>query len=296
LNSQGESPIVAVVETVRIPTGNDDAVVVDLHRGESADTPVRTVILCHGFKGHRRWGFIPLVAGRLAAAGIAAIAMDFSLNGRLAPESSHIGPGFPSPEAFRRNTIARECDDLERVIAWVRDGAGGRLDPGPLGLWGHSRGGVAVLLAALDDPDVAALVTWSVAARPDFYTPRQKREWRERGAMEFTDHESDAALAIDVAYLDDLEAHSERYHLVARVPALRCPCLFVHGEQDMVIPVADARALHDATGSDKELLRLATGHTFGYEGGGDDAPSAPLDEALRRTTQWFDRYLHPESS
>jgi dienelactone hydrolase len=284
---------VAVVETVAIPTGDDHPVVADLHRGEGTDTPVGTVVLCHGFKGHRRWGFIPRVARRLAAEGITAVAMDFSLNGRLAPGSTDIGPGFPDPDGFRRNTIAREYDDLCRVIAWVRGCAGGRLDPGPLGLWGHSRGGVAVLLAALDDPDVAALVTWSAAARPDFYTPRQKREWRKRGAMEFTDHDSDTALAIDVGYLDDLETHRERYHLAARLPALRCPCLFVHGEQDMVIPVADARSLHHAAGSDKELLCPATGHTFGYEG---DEPSVALGEALRATTEWFGRHLHPESS
>jgi hypothetical protein len=41
------------------------------------------------------------------------------------------------------------------------------------------------------------------------------------------------------------------------------------------------------------LLCPATGHTFGYEG---DEPSVALGEALRATTEWFGRHLHPESS
>lgn len=282
------------MEILSLPTCDEFPVRADIHAAPGD----RVVILCHGFKGHRRWGFIPRLAHALREAGITAIAMDFSLNGRLAPGSAEPqtdDAGFPAPEAFRRNTVARECDDLRRVVAWVRGGGDGRFPPGVApGLWGHSRGGVVATLVALDDDAIPALVTWSTPAHPDFYTGAQKARWRESGAVEFTDTESKTPLAIDVGYLDDLEAHALEYDLAARAPGLAAPHLVVHGEQDMVIPVAEAARLvarPEAAGADKRLLRLATGHTFGYEGRGE-----ALERATRETVEWFDRYLSPRES
>jgi pimeloyl-ACP methyl ester carboxylesterase len=286
LNSQGESPIVAVVETHSIVTLDDHPVVADIYPAGGD----RVVVMCHGFKGHRRWGFIPRVAESLRDAGITAVAMDFSLNGRIAPGATEPEGGFPDPEAFRRNTVARERDDLRRAIDWARK----HFPPGiTVGLWGHSRGGVAAMLAALDDPSIPALVTWSTAAHPDFYTAAQKARWREAGAMDFTDADSKTALSIDVAYLDDLETHAREYALADRAGDLAAAHLIVHGEHDLVIPVADAERLAGAPRqADKELLRLPTGHTFGYEGGGD-----ALERATEATVEWCrERLPSPESS
>lgn len=276
-----------------MPSIDDHSIPVDLYPAAGGR---RVVVLCHGFKGHRRWGFIPAVAGRLAGAGIAAVAMDFSLNGHHEAGATDAGGDFRDAAAFRANTIARERDDLRRVIAWVRGGADGRLPGGPaVGLWGHSRGGVAVLLAALDDESIRAVVTWSTAAHPDFYTDHQKERWRERGAYEFTDSATGARLAIGIDYLDDLERHAEEYALARRAGSLRAAHLIVHGEQDMVIPVEDAIRLYTTPdmAADKKLIRLATGHTFGYEDGA--GPSEAETTATRKTLEWFDEYL-PEPS
>lgn len=284
----------AVVETCVIPTCDDHPVVVDIHSPRDPGARKRVVVMCHGFKGHRRWGFIPYLAAQLAGAGITAVAMDFSLNGHLAPGETQVSDDFPSPELFRRNTIRRERDDLAGVLDWVGGGADGAVPrDSAVGLWGHSRGCAAVILAALDLPSIAAVVTWSATAHPDFYTDRQKRRWRERGAYEFTDAATGTELAIGIDYLDDLERHGDEYALAQRAGALRAAHLIVHGEQDMVVPVGDAVRLYEArgTGADKKLLRLATGHTFGYEDGGSQA----LARAVRTTVEWFDRHLRSGS-
>lgn len=272
-----------------MPSIDDHSIPLDLYPAAGRG---RVVVMCHGFKGHRRWGFIPGLAARLTDAGIAAVAMDFSLNGHHAAGAADALDAFPDPAAFRANTLARERDDLDRVIAWARDGGAGRLARGAaVGLWGHSRGGVAALLAALDDDEIPALVTWSTAAHPDFYTDHQKARWRERGAYEFTDAATGTELAIGVAYLEDLERHTADYALADRARALRAAHLIVHGERDMVIPIDDAMRLYGTPGkaADKQLLRLATGHTFGYEEGA--GPSEALTVAERRTVEWFDEYL-----
>jgi dienelactone hydrolase len=281
----------ARVTTHKIDSSDAHPIVADVYRPDDRDEVGRAVILCHGFKGHRRWGFIPRLARRIRDAGIAAVSMDFSLNGHP-PEG---GPSFPFPDRFRTNTIARECDDLCRVIEWVRAGAGDSVAPGlALGLWGHSRGGVAVILYALDDPTIPAIVTWAAAARPDFYTAHQKASWRERGCYEFTDAETGTPLAIGVEYLDDLERHAEEYALGERAPQLAVAHLIVHGEQDMVIPVADAALLAKGPGDraeafpEKELLAVRAGHTFGY---GEGAPSQAYARAAEATVAWFDRHL-----
>jgi len=267
--------------THQIMTSDEHPVTADVY----AERPgaVRVVVLCHGFKGHRRWGFIPRLARRLAEAGLCAVAMDFSMGGRAAEESS---APFRSPDLFRRNTIARERSDLGYVVDWARRGCGGSTAPGAaLGLWGHSRGGVAAMLWALDDPGVEALVTWATAAHPDLYTERQKARFREARAYEFTDAETGTPLALGIDYLDDIERHTREYALADRAPGLAAAHLVVHGEHDLVIPVGDARRLAAAgSRSDKELLVLPTGHTFGYETG---APGGALERAEAATVDWF---------
>jgi dienelactone hydrolase len=285
------------MDTHVIPTHDHHPVVADLYLPPGASSaPV--AILCHGFKGHRRWGFIPYLARRLADAGIAAIAMDFSHNGHVPEDAGNRGVPdsglFCSPGLFRLNTLARERADLEAVLAWLRGAGGGPPPASPVGLWGHSRGGVAAVLAALGDPSVAALVTWSTAAHPDFYTERQKQRWRRDRAYDFTDAATGTPLALGLDYLADLEAHRADYDLAVRAGALGAAHLIVHGEHDMVIPIEDAVRLHDAPGAsrdrrrDKRLLRVVTGHTFGYDGG---SPGDALERAVAATVEWFTRYL-----
>jgi dienelactone hydrolase len=103
------------------------------------------IVVCHGFLGYKRWGFFPYLSDRLAAAGFDVLTMSFSLNG--VDEATGL---LDRPEAFARNTVSAEIADLAGVLAYIgsgaltRDGIGG----GPLGLFGHSRGGAVALLAA----------------------------------------------------------------------------------------------------------------------------------------------------
>lgn len=275
-------------------------VVADLYstdplKGDTTSTGA--VILCHGFKGHRRWGFIPDLAGRMQAAGLTAIAIDFSHNGHLPP----VGAGtdthhseFVSPELFRANTLARERQDLLNVLAHLRDPGSGppTIAAGTrVGLWGHSRGGVAVIDAALSEPGIGAISTWSTVANPDTYSDRQKSRWCESGALAFTDNDSGTPLAIGIDYLRDLTDHADRYHLAHRAGDLRVPHLIIHGEHDLAVPVENGQALYDTAElhADKKLLRVLTGHTFGYESG--VPPNDVLTQSTNATAEWFLEYL-----
>jgi len=120
-------------KTLVIPTADSHPVVADWYASENAEAAV--VVLCHGFKGHRRWGFFPYLADRLRRSGFGALVIDFSLNGTVATPGSRAAPYtvYQAPLLFERNTLARESDDLRRVVAFVREGRAcncSRVSPG----------------------------------------------------------------------------------------------------------------------------------------------------------------------
>jgi len=282
-----------------IPTRDEHPVLADWYPPLINENSVRhIVVLAHGFKGHRRWGFIPLLAARLAASGFGALAIDFSHNGRV-PEDGSPTAGSAriiAPSLFRANTIARELDDLSAVLKWIRDPARGKktlgLDPDvAIGLWGHSRGGVVSILTALDDDSISALVSWSASAHPDHFTERQKMMWREKGELAFKDLNSETPLALDVQLLDDIEQHRDDYAAADRARDLAIPHLIVHGEHDPTVPVKDSYRYYDTPTirADKKLLRLLTGHTYGYDDG--FIASDALENATKATVEWFENYL-----
>ena len=108
--------------TFEIPTSDDKPVWADLYTPGTDTGPLGSiVILCHGLKGYRRWGFVPLLARSLSGAGIAAMAIDFSHNGVAGGDGGASGGRvYPYPEMFRNNTLDRERNDLAAVIRWVR--------------------------------------------------------------------------------------------------------------------------------------------------------------------------------
>ncbi len=254
------------------------------------------VVVCHGFMGHRRWGFLPELCRRLRNAGLAALSMDFTLNGYI-----HNAGGSPShenslldPEIFRRNTISRESSDLGGVVRHIsKNSFGGRIPHGaPVGLYGHSRGALSVILHALEREGCRAICTWATTSNPNFYTDHQKKVWRQNGFYEFTDPNSGLPLALDLSYLEDLETNCERFRLLDRVRRLKVPHLLVHGTMDLVVPPACSEKIYEAETdlTDKHLVLLKTGHTFGFANN-SSAFSQAFEIACRETVMWFHKYL-----
>src|SRR5262245_53032733 len=68
------------------------------------------VVLCHGFKGFKDWGFFPPFADRLARAGYVVVSWNASGSG-----VDDTGE-FVWPERFGRNTFSAELGDLESVL------------------------------------------------------------------------------------------------------------------------------------------------------------------------------------
>ena len=200
----------------------------------------RVVVLLHGYGEHL--GLYDALARRLVADGGAVHAMDARGHGRSDGERAVL-----------------DCDvyvdDARQLANLVRDRYPGR----PIVLVGHSAGGLAAYLLALRSPGIADALVLSGA-------PLRHQEWVEAELAAAPDQEMSFADPSEV-----LSTHPEYVHallhdpltwhggfrpetlqgivrvwpeaaarLAERLPEL--PVLFVHGEDDPVVQVADARA------------------------------------------------------
>jgi uncharacterized protein len=249
-----------------------------------------TVVICHGFKGFMEWGFFPHLAALLAERGFVAIRFNLSGTG-MRPGDELV----TDPDAFRENTYSRELADLLAVLAAAGETiAPGRVDRRRLGLFGHSRGGGAALLAAARPPwreRVRALVTWAAISDVDRFTPEQKEDWRRTGELPVVNARTGQRLALGRGLLDDLEERRAELDLLAAAAARGAPWLIVHGAEDESVPVAEAHRLAERAGGDKELLVVpGANHTFGsrhpFAG-----PTPQLVQALNATQRWFRAHL-----
>jgi putative redox protein len=220
----------ATIERVTFRSGRGVRLVGLLHAARPTLAGAPTVVLCHGMESTKEGTKHQALATRLAALGYACLRFDFSYVGE-------------SGGAFEDLTIGGEVDDLAGACAFVRE-RGGR----ELALVGSSLGGTVALLHAAHDAGIRALVTIAAVSRPlgiiARMDPTHVDDWRRTG------YRQEATGRLKRSFLDDLSAHD----VLAAACAIRAATLVTHGDQDRVVPVEDAYALHAALPAPKKLV------------------------------------------
>ncbi len=247
------------------------------------------VVICHGFKGFKDWGFFPHIASRLAHAGCVAVSFNFSGSG-VGPD----GESFSEPERFGHMTYTGDLADLDTVVSALRSGtlAPDLAPPTRLGVLGHSRGGGTAILFADRYRGIDALVTWSAIAKPLRWDMKAIAKWRLRGKLDVENARTGEVLPLYRDLLDELDGDREGcFDIPGAAERLEMPWLIVHGEGDEVVPLAEANKLAGAGARVAELLTIAHGsHTFGARH--PWAGSTPeLDRAIDATVNWFVKHL-----
>lgn len=232
------------------------------------------VILMHGFKGFMDWGFFPAIARRIAEHGFAAV--------RYNASGSGIGEdleSFTETEAFARNTLSREIEDLEKVREWIRDENLADIDPDRASLLGHSRGGGLALIHAAEQGDCRCVVTWAAVATFDRFDEDAKALWREHGSLPIVNARTGQELRLDLTALEDLEANRDRFDVPSACRRLKTPVLIVHGTADESVPIQESRILAAAIDlPNRRVLEISgAGHTFG------------IRHPMRNSTESFER-------
>lgn len=259
----------------------------DLHLPAGPTRP--PVLIVHGFKGFKDWGFFPLLADRLAAAGWPACRFNLSGSG-LGQDPER----FSERERFERNTYSREQADIVVLLAALAAGAlPGLAGPAPrLGLLGHSRGGGGAILAAAREPHVAALVTWAAISTVERHDAATRAAWRASGALRVENARTGDVFALSTDLLDDIETNRAALDILGAAGRLAIPCLVVHGEADESVPLAEGLAIAAALGPHGRLLRVpGAGHTFGAVHPPERVVPPALETVLAATLAHFAQHL-----
>lgn len=261
-----------------------DTMTGDIRLTKSATVHSPILLILHGFKGFKDWGFFPYIAEHFTCHDISTITINFSLNG-YRPHSDRI----EAPEDFHRNTISREISEALALIEALRAGT---LHPSlheyannPLYILGHSRGGGIALAVTALSSYIEKTVLWNAVATFDRFSSRQKQQWAESGAFPVENARTGQALSLGLQYLQDItenELSISPIHMVARLG--HRALLIVHAEQDMTVPLREAHKLRDSSSARTHFHIIArTGHTFGAVHPFQGSTTA-LDEALAVTT------------
>lgn len=234
----------------------------------AADPRAPWIVICHGFKGFKDWGFFPLLAERIQAAGLHALRINFSHNGVIETD-------FDDLDGFKRDTWTRHMEDLAAVLKEIRCER--------VGLIGHSRGGADCILSAPSHPQVRAIC----ALAPVADTTRLPTDWEamiaEHGFYPVPNQRTGQIMPVGRAFFEDAK-HHDVLGCAARLSDRALLC--IHGDQDEAVPVDDSRALVAAHGAAALEIVEGAGHTFGGK-----HPLTELPETLDRTITLATRWL-----
>ncbi|GJQ64474.1 MAG: hypothetical protein SCALA702_35270 [Melioribacteraceae bacterium] len=249
----------------------------------------KIIVFVHGFKGFKDWGFGPYLAEYFSKQGFFVLTFNFSLNGIESGTQD-----FTEIDKFARNTISREVEELNFVIAHLKNGDFGEISNNPsIGLLGHSRGGGVSILAAAQNEDVNAVATWAAVSDFDRYSDRQKKQWHDIGYFEVKNSRTGQVMRMNESYLEDIEKHAkEKLGVLKAVANLKKPLFLAHGEQDLAVPAAECETIFNNADKDiaEKMIIPSTGHTFDikhpFEGS-----NAKFDSLLNKTSEFFKIYL-----
>lgn len=136
------------------------------------------------------------------------------------------------------------------------------VDPKRIGIMAISLGGYYAPRCAAMEPRFAACIAWG--AIWDYYGTWKKRiDAGFKASMSVPGHHIMWILGVDS--LDAALKKLEPFRLDGVVQKMRCPFLIVHGADDEQIPLKDAQALYDASGSTDKTLRVFTAEEGGAQ-------------------------------
>jgi uncharacterized protein len=210
------------------------------------------VVLVHGFKGFKDWGFFPWLAETLFAHRFAVCRFNMARSGiGENPET------FERLDLFAEDTYSGQIADLQKVVRYCQE----RVDA-PVFLVGHSRGGGVSLLAAEGIENLSGIVTWSAISHTDRWDDATKATWRRIGYQEVENARTKQMMRMSPRMLDDIEAHRERLDILERVTQIEQPILVIHGARDESVPLAESVDIASYAREASRVVIADASHTY----------------------------------
>ena len=215
----------------------------------------RTIVMAHGYKGNRLQTDVPgvEVAKGLVETGFNVLMFDFRNCGESGGDVTSVGQF--------------EKYDLLGAIDYIKL----RGDTGQIGIIGYSMGASTTVLAAVEAPEVNAVVLDSPFADLTQYLDDNLAVWS--GLPRFPFNKSILMLLPPVLGLNPAEASP-----VGVIKDVQAEMLFIHGEADSKIPIENSKLLVETAGLAKDSLWIVPGadHVKSYE----TAPQEYMDKVV----------------
>jgi dienelactone hydrolase len=158
------------------------------------------------------------------------------------------------------------------------------VDPDRIGIVAISLGGYYAPRCASMDRRFAACIAWG--AIWDYHATWKRRiEAAFKASMSVPGHH--ITWILGVGTVEEALAKLEPFRLDGVVQKMQCPFLVVHGEDDEQVPLADAQALYEASGSADKTLRVFTA----AEGGAQHCQRDYLTLGVYTMWNWFEDRL-----
>ncbi len=175
-----------------------------------------TLIILHGWGGNAEL-MLPL-AKPFHQAGINVLLFDTRSHGKS------------DPDTF--SSLPRFAEDLGNVIDWLKQNHPDRSKN--IALLGHSVGAGAVLLEASKRDDIAAVISISAFAHPEWMMQRYLQSFYLPSGIR----------KLIMRYVEWVIGHRfATFAPLDTVCKIHCPILLVHGKEDTTVPIEDARAI-----------------------------------------------------
>jgi uncharacterized protein len=248
-----------------------------------------SVLMVHGDLGYMDWGFMPVLATRLANAGVAACCINLSCSG-IGEDREN----FTEKQLYENGTITQDLSDIMKVLGLLTKGRipGAQTLRGKVGVFGYGRGAGEAMLASDLELLVASLACWSCVSRFDRFSAEQMSNWRREGFLRITDPRTGTEMRLKNRILEDINNNRDRLDIMIAASRLDIPGLMVHGTTDQVASFSDASSISGALGRSSELLAIKdAGFLFGATHPMPEPIPAQLEEAMEATVAHFVRNL-----
>jgi len=278
------------LEKFEIPTGINDKIIGDIRYPKDFENSLPISIIIHGFTGHKDWGFLPYLAEKVAGAGFVTLVPNFSTD-IVDPFQDF----FIDVEKFSTFTISQWVSELGLLIENIRnktilnDAIKDLVDTGRIFLIGQSLGGAVSMIYASTHNSTQKLCLLGSVGSLFRYTQRQIEEWAKTGFILFTNSRTGQELKLNFSYYRDIVDNN--YALEKHLSQIKFPVLFIHGSEDLTVPLKEIQNLINLAKNPlvKLIVLPNTNHTFGIE-----HPFTKPTEALDKVIETTIRFLKNE--
>ena len=194
----------------------------------------QVVIICHGHTGNKDRDFINSFCDKLNNKNINSFRFDFSGNGES--EGEYINTNSTS-----------ELNDLNSVVDYFKNLSY------EIGLIGHSRGGMDVVLYSSKNKEIKFIITIGAPGKLSFIRRRlsekQLKDVEEGKIILEFKQKDNKNFPISIEMIEDIES----YKPLEEIKKVKIPKLFIVGTKDREITQKAAQEYYDEANNPKEL-------------------------------------------